>query len=1408
MSKLEQTNVQTRPEQQVTLDRSELDTVKARAAPTDPSVEMPPTSVRPTPSLEPGMLLHPYRVVRLIGRGGMGDVYLARDTQLGRRVALKVVRPGAIGNRDEVARFLLEARITAKFSHPHIVTVYGVGEHDGRPYVALEYLEGQTLRERTNEHRMGLREVLRIGLAIAEALQEAHRHGVLHRDLKPENVLLPRDGRLRVVDFGLAVPLSLPTVLAEARDPNDLPPELERVLDSSLARGGIEGTPLYMAPEQWKGLPCTPATDSWALGVLLYELLSGRIPFDEESNMQQLLRVCSPSPAPLLQPFEPVPDELEDLVHRCLAKDPDNRPPADEIGRVLHDLLFPGRGRLESEESPFRGLLPFSERQADVFYGRDNEVATFVERLRHDPLVPVVGPSGAGKSSFVQAGVIPRLRERGRWIVLRLRPGREPFDALAMRLVRGEREGSARLSSSTTARNVSLSENARDIEAELNQQLQDNPTLLSLRLHQLSDEEDAWVLLFVDQLEEVYTLVDDPEIRRRYMNAVCGAADDPESRVRVVLTLRDDFMVRLAETPQAREALGHVTVLRSPGPDALREILTTPVKLAGYRFEDNALVDQMIAAVAYEPGALPLVQVAASQLWDDRDRKSRVLRRSAYEAMGGVEGALARQVDVVLDGLTPEQVQVAREICLRLVTPEHTRRLLPRQELLEGFGDVGEDVLRRLVAGRALIVRRGKSAAGGDVELVHESLVRNWSRLARWLDESREELAFLGEVGQAAELWEKRGSPSDEVWRGPALQEALLRADRLPTVPDRITRFLDAGRRRERRWVLRRRVAATLAFLVLTVVAGVLAMQTREASLQRRAAEQQRNLADRQRRHADEKAAEALREGAAAALERRDLIEAHAKVRVSLEGADSISARTLWDRIRNQPLQAVTNLPSRAWTAKFMPRGEGVAVLDIEGAVHIIDEATARSRRISKWSIGNVAEASFSQDGRFLTSTATSGEMRVWDLMNESVATLEKPPPRFTWFAVSPRGDRALSTHATGDVVVWNAASGQMVHTLRGHETGVTRAAFDMTGTVIATGDLDGGVRIWSADTGRGRTLAGRHDKLVSCLAFDSRGKWLATSDWAGGIRLWDVESGTLARSLEGHAGAVYRVRFSPDDQRLASVSGDKTVRLWRVSDGQLLRTLRGHDDQVYDVDFSPDGSMLMSLDGQGSLHFWSLSTAVRPERLGRHTASVFGIDFHPTLPRLVSASRDGTLRIWDIEQGRVTAILEGHSAGVLGVEYSPDGRLLVSGGNDNTVRLWDATRYSQLAVLSGHRDAIVHPTFSPDGKLIASPSNDGTVRIWDVTTGDKVHVLEGHTGGVNQASFSPDGKTLATGADDGTIRLWDVETGAQRGVLRGHTAAVYGPRFDESGERLVSGRERSTAHVWGPVKGWRCGDA
>ncbi|HZO14455.1 MAG TPA: protein kinase [Polyangiaceae bacterium] len=277
-----------------------------------------------------GDLVDHYRVEHLLGRGGMGEVYLARDTKLRRRVALKMVGTSHLASPRSVERFMREARTTARVNHPNIVTIHGVGEHHGRPYLALEYVEGVTLRQWINarKQRLLLRDSLLVGLAVADALVEAHRHGILHRDLKPENVLIGGDGRVRVVDFGLA----------ETIESDDAPPSTRVELGPIVT--GVAGTPRYMAPEQWLEQECSPATDVWALGVMLFELAScGAYPFPNDGVMNELaMAVCNGKPDPLPSKIG-APPAMGELILRCLARKPDDRPQAIVVATTLRTLL-------------------------------------------------------------------------------------------------------------------------------------------------------------------------------------------------------------------------------------------------------------------------------------------------------------------------------------------------------------------------------------------------------------------------------------------------------------------------------------------------------------------------------------------------------------------------------------------------------------------------------------------------------------------------------------------------------------------------------------------------------------------------------------------------------------------------------------------------------------------------------------------------------------------------------------------------------------------------------------------------------------------------------------------------------------------------------------------------------------
>ncbi len=268
-------------------------------------------------SLSPGTTIAHYRILAAIGAGGMGEVYLAEDTKLGRKVALKLLSDEFTKSEDRVRRFQQEARAASALNHPTILTIYEIGQAGDRHYIATEFIDGETLRTRLARQRMSLGEMLDVWIQIASALVEAHHAGIVHRDIKPENVMVRADGLVKVLDFGLAK-------LTEASAP-DADAAAETALGVNTDFGTVLGTCGYMSPEQARGAPVDARSDIFSLGVVLYEMIAGTAPFAGETNSHVIVAILEHEPPPLVRVRPDLPAELERIVAKTLRKRRDER---------------------------------------------------------------------------------------------------------------------------------------------------------------------------------------------------------------------------------------------------------------------------------------------------------------------------------------------------------------------------------------------------------------------------------------------------------------------------------------------------------------------------------------------------------------------------------------------------------------------------------------------------------------------------------------------------------------------------------------------------------------------------------------------------------------------------------------------------------------------------------------------------------------------------------------------------------------------------------------------------------------------------------------------------------------------------------------------------------------------------
>ncbi len=767
--------------------------------------------------IDVGMVLGPYRLLRPIGRGGMGQVFAAVHERMGQEVALKLLTPESAEDSQLVARFIQEARALAQLEHPGIVRVFQCDRlDDGRVYVAMERLDGISLRDFLRQHgrRPPFPAAMAIARQLAIAMVEVHRKGIVHRDLKPENVFLCPDEsveqgyRAKILDFGIA----------------KVPPKADgAVVDTQVQTNApvFLGTATYMSPEQCRSPgEVDGRADVYALGVLLFELCAGRPPFVAEEPIDLVTMHIRDEPPPLRDLAPGVPARLAVLVASMLSKDPADRPTMERCRDMLGHAW-----ESDTDECPLPGLSPFSEAQTELFFGREvaiRDLLGLIEQACEGERrwVQIEGPSGAGKSSLIQAGLLPRLNgsaSRGSpvWLVVSLRPSSDPLRSLASALAAAFDEadlmgGAARLEASLRKGHGALLEMAK--------------TRTPPGCH---------LLLVIEQLEELFTIG----------LADCGLVDEllsaallaPDSPLRLLTTLRSDFFHGLEHAEKLTTMLNQ-TARYHLGPmheGALAQVIQGMARRSGLRLAEG-LPERMVRDARSAGGSLPLLGHALRGLWSLRS--GTVLSHERYDDLGGVSGALARHADRLIDSLGRDGRERAKWLLLDLVQVGRgvpaTRRPRARPEALAAAGGdaMAAEVFLRLSGGRTsdaseeaeglrlIVVSGGPEPERQQIDLIHETLLREVPTIASWIERERVLLERRADLEALARTWEEAGSPAKGLPSGTLLAYYGAATGPKHMVGERAARFLGAAARLARQ---RKRIFALVSAILIVAVLSV-----------------------------------------------------------------------------------------------------------------------------------------------------------------------------------------------------------------------------------------------------------------------------------------------------------------------------------------------------------------------------------------------------------------------------------------------------------------------------------------------------------------------------------------------------------------------------------------------------------
>jgi len=1135
---------------------------KTAVAPAVSGPTLPAISV-PDPLIDGGHL-GKYKLLRELGRGGMGVVYECLDGQLNRKVALKLMLTNPNADPKERAleeeRFVQEAQLSAKLKHPNIVTVYEAGLLDGRQFLSMEMIEGQAFNEWRKT--VTIRQQIQTLADVASAVHHAHEQGILHRDLKPRNILVSSSGHPYVTDFGLAKSLG------------------KNVHQSLTGSGAVVGTPAYMSPEQAQGLDRVDwRTDIYSLGVILYECMTGRTPFTGESPIEILMKVVKDPVVPPLQVVDAgsalgLDKVIENICLKALAKkDRDRYVTAqafsDDLSKWLAgekvNVVIPrAAGKSNKKVYAIAVLLlmalagglvwlglgmskpsvkPYLE-MGQRFIGDEN----FTEALAQFRVALAYDPSNVDAMMGVktaQDGIARKEREREE----KLKAGvsekfheSEVAQLRALDLLRAEREAA----NEEERKAIAAKREAAEAQAKLKKEEADRAEeefrrMQAFIITNTGTKSDAW--------KDAINLLPMIDPRR---NAIAGSWEttaegkllsdrSPFARVEIPFQLPQEYDLQILF--ERRTGCGGMSVILSKGGRQFRCELGGDSNTRSV-FEIQA--SDRAVEIAAEKRAPVVIQNGVKTL------ALLQVRSDGVRAYLGDKPILEWKTDFRDLGLDP-QWKLKNQLRLGVGSSEsqvlfHTLALLEvagkgrRQDWIQPPAQKSQPVspgtLKPGLVGEYFL---GKSFESLAMRRVDNTLDFRWGEKSPWLGGPTESYSvrwtgFLQIPRTGKYIFTAAADDGVRLFIDDL--QILASWNSRTEAPRTIDTVLEEGYHR-----------ITVEYFQMAYLASMVLSWSSSP--------------------------------------------AQPPIPIPVKSFFHVASDF-------QAFMAPPRLPEAAGalppykenvnSVAYDKSGKFLAVAAEDRRVRIYDTATLKEPAPALVHPAGVLCVAFSPDGSLVATGARDNRVRLWELQNRTeLRTFEGPTAFVQCVAFSPDGKVLAAGSFDHTVRLWSLDTPDEGRVLSGHTNGVNAVCFDRDGKRLASAGMDHLVTIWDVDTGREKLKIEGHSDTVEAVLFSPGGRTLATAGRDGLIKLWDADSGALLKVLKNHGEEVMSLSFNSAGLLLAAGGNDGILRVWDAVEGKVLKVIPAHTSRVSTLSFAPSGRLLASGGYDAAVRFWNI---------------------------------------------------------------------------------------------------------------------------------------------------------------------------------------------------------------------------